>query len=246
MRRIYLYNHKITGEKIFVYDEPAHYIKNVLRMSTGSVFYGFDGTGMEFLIKITSTNPSYVEGVILEKRTNQQKEASVSIELCISLCKTKTFENIIKKVSEIGVTSIIPMITTRSIINIDTKSLPAKIKRWEKIAAEGSKIAGRTKIPSISLPQRFETVISNKICGILFWEQASTHIKIVLNSIKEKMPEIKLIRIFIGPEGGFTQEEVSMAESNGIPIAGLGPRILSVETATIVAVSILMYEFEKV
>lgn len=244
MRRIYLYNHKIIENKIFITGETAHYLKNVLRMNTGSRFLAFDGTGIEYELEIKKIFSTVVESEIINRKLTQQKETKISLELCISLCKSKTFENIVKKTSEIGISKIIPFYSTRSVVQIENKE-DEKLKRWKRIAAEGSKIAGRTKITEIFLPQRFNTLIEDKISGILFWEQSRKNLKNLISNLFQQISESSVLRIFIGPEGGFTDEEIELAEKNKIVVASLGPRILSVETATICACAILMYEIEN-
>ncbi|MCM8759667.1 MAG: 16S rRNA (uracil(1498)-N(3))-methyltransferase [Candidatus Omnitrophica bacterium] len=245
MRRIYIYGHKKVKNKIFITAETAHYLKNVLRMDIGSCFFAFEGNGTEYLLEITTLTDKYIETLIKEERRFEKKEPEITVELYISLCKTNTFENIIKKSAELGISKICPFISERSIIKISKDKIEEKIKRWIKIAAEGSKIAGRTKIPEITMPKDFGTVILGKTPGILFWEQSTDNLKTVIKNVLNPPTDLKIIRIFIGPEGGFTQQEVDLATKNGILIASLGPRILSVETATIAAVSILMYEIES-
>ncbi|MGC9066209.1 MAG: RsmE family RNA methyltransferase [Candidatus Ratteibacteria bacterium] len=242
MRRIYLYNHLRIGNKIFISDEPAHYLKNVLRMVSGSRFYAFDGTGIEYTLEIKKISSSGIETEIINEKHKQHREPGISIELCLCLCKNRTFESVIKKAAEIGVTKIIPVKSARSIIEIDNKKLPLKIGRWSKIAAEGSKIAGRTRVPEIKQPQDFETVVAQNMPGILFWEQSQVSIKDIFSSFLASVEKKRFIRVFIGPEGGFTDNEVEKAIKNQIFIASLGPRILSVETASILALGIVFYE----
>lgn len=245
MRRVYLYNHRKLNDTIFISDEPAHYLKNVLRMNIGSRFYGFDGTGTEYELEIKELDSNIIKAKILTERTTLQKETSISIELCISLCKTKTFESILKKVSELGISRIVPIKSERSIVEISSKKAEEKIQRWNKIAADGSKIAGRTKVPEILLPQKFKDAVSQKTGGILFWEQSKTSLNSIINKILSNAVDTKVLKVFIGPEGGFTEKEINLAIENNISVASLGPRILSVETATISAISILSYEIEN-
>ncbi|MCM8822653.1 MAG: 16S rRNA (uracil(1498)-N(3))-methyltransferase [Candidatus Omnitrophica bacterium] len=245
MRRIYLYNHKKIEKRVFISGEPAHYLKNVLRMGPGSRFYAFDGSGVEYELKITKAAGAYIETDIIEERFSNSRETSISVELCIALCKTSTLENVLKKASELGVSKITPFSSSRSVNNIEKLLKKDKIQRWRKIVAEGSKIAGRTKIPEICLPLDFNSIIPDGAPGILFWEQSKNDLKKALPDLLKKINQDTSLRIFIGPEGGFTEEEKDFAKEKGILIASLGTRILSVETATIAALSIIMYELEN-
>ncbi|HOL49189.1 MAG TPA: RsmE family RNA methyltransferase, partial [bacterium] len=113
MKRVYLYNHIKTGNKILISDEPAHYIKHVLRMNPGSTFCAFDGSGNEYILKIKKISLNAIESEIVEEKYTEEKEPEISIELCLCLCKNKTFENILKKAAEIGVSTIIPIKSAR-------------------------------------------------------------------------------------------------------------------------------------
>ncbi len=245
MRRIYIYDFQKNGERILISGETSHYIKNVLRLTRGSTFFAFDGSGTEYKLEILDIKGLDITARIIDQNTVRQKELKIPIELCIGICKTKTFENVIKKAAEIGITRIIPFISTRSTLHIDDKKVVQKIERWKKIAAEGSKIAGRSEIPEIFLPAEYDKLIREKRYGIIFWEKSSEGLKNIIDRILRELPEYNCLSVFIGPEGGFTEEEISMAKSNGILVASLGSRILSVETAAIVACSILIYEIEN-
>ncbi|MCX7705908.1 MAG: 16S rRNA (uracil(1498)-N(3))-methyltransferase [bacterium] len=245
MRRIYLHDYRRLKDKILISNEPAHYLRNVLRMNVGSRFIAFDGAGREYELEIKKSSTNEIETEIMQERIMTQKETLIPMELCISLCKVSTFENILKKASELGVTKISPIKSERSIIQIQDGKLERKLIRWKKIAAQGCKISGRTKIPEIIPPVEFKNIVKEKGCGILFWEQSRTNLKSKIDRLLKNAYDKKILRIFIGPEGGFTDDEINLAEKNDIIIVSLGPRILSVETATVAAISILLYEFEN-
>ncbi len=198
MRRIHIYTYRRNRNKISILDEPAHYLKNVLRMKAGSKFYAFDGTGKEYELEIKRVSDTDIETEIIAEKIKEEKEP------------------------------------------------PIKINRWKKIVAEGSKIAGRTKIPDILIPDKFENIVSQQKNSILFWERSDNNLKIMIDRLFKRLDKTNTLRIFIGPEGGFTEKEVKLATQNDVLIASLGSRILSVETATISALSVIMYELENV
>ncbi|MCM8814889.1 MAG: 16S rRNA (uracil(1498)-N(3))-methyltransferase [Candidatus Omnitrophica bacterium] len=245
MRRIYLYNHKKIERRVFISGEPAHYLKNVLRMGPGSRFYAFDGSGVEYELRIKKIDRLKIEAEIIEEKIADYRELPVPFELCISLCKKATFESILKKASELGISKIIPFRSSRNISDVEKIFKKDKIQRWRKIAGEGSKIAGRSRTPEICPPCDFSSIVSSTTTGILFWEQSKDYLKKIIPDLLKKINQDRLLRVFIGPEGGFTEDEIELAKENGILVAGLGPRILGVETAAIVALSILMYEIEN-
>ncbi len=218
-----------------------HYLKNVLRLKEGSQFKAFDDTGVEYLLEVRKTSP-LIEARILETIRVFSEEPSINIEFCPSICRMKVFESTIEKAAELGVTRIIPVITSRS-HNIPQERLLSKIKRWYRIAAEGSKISGRIKIPEVHTPERLNKIMAEPGINIFFWEQSEENLKQLIPLIRQQISNKKTLRVFIGPEGGFTEEEAELARRNNSLVAGLGKRILKVETAAIAAISILLYEF---
>jgi len=243
MRRIYLYNHRKINNSILISGEPFHYLRNVLRLKEGSQFKGFDSTGTEYLLEIKKMQPM-IEARILDESQIYQHEPIINIEFCPSLCKMKTFEHTLEKVAELGVAKIKPVITERSFV-LSSGHISSKIQRWHKILAEGTKISGSAKIPDICMPERIENVLNQQGINIFFWEQSEKNLKEIIPMIKQRLLDNKTIKVFIGPEGGFTEEEANLAEKTKSLIVGLGKRILSVETATIAAIAILSYELNE-
>ena len=244
MRRIYLSDCKIEGEKIYIKGETLHYIKNVLRLMPEDMFIGFDGKGLEYTLVIKHINNNIIYTEIKEKRKIFETESDIEIILCIALTKNRIFDRVIEKAAEMGVKRIIPVKTARSIIDIEKENIKYKIIRWKKLLSEGSKISGSAEIPDIISPLSFQDAVNIKTdYSIFFWEQAETPLKNIFSNIKI-VPELK-IKIFIGPEGGFTEEEAEIAKNSGAFIVSLGKRILRVETAAIVALGIIFYQIES-
>ncbi len=245
MRRIYLSEYRIEKGCIYIENETSHYIKNVLRLVSNDVFIGFDGSGWEYVLKIKEVHNNTIKSEIKEKRKIFETEPAIEVILCISLTKNRIFDKSIEKAVEIGVKQIIPVKTTRSNIEIREEKIESKLKRWRRILSEGSKISGRGSVPEITCPVSFKDAI-NIISdySIFFWEQAKLPLRDVLKDINT-MHGCK-IKIFIGPEGGFTEEEANLAKDSGAYIVSLGKRILRVETAVIIVLGIIFYQLETI
>lgn len=140
---------------------------------------------------------------------------------------------IIQKATELGVSEILPLVTERSIVK-GTR----KLKRWNTIAEEAAEQCGRSVVPSVRVPEELNGLFAeNKMNGLLFWEKGG-------RGLSDAMSEIdtgKAVHIFVGPEGGFTADEVRKAEEHGIVRTTLGKRIFRAETAAIAATALVQY-----
>jgi 16S rRNA (uracil1498-N3)-methyltransferase len=169
-------------------------------------------------------------------------ESSRTLILIQGLLKGDKMELVIQKTTELGVKEILPAITERSQVR-DTR----KAARWRKIAEDASRQCGRTRVPLIHNPNPFADIFSHRPNaytpniragrGLIFWEKGGKKITDTLDAVTGGDPCV----VAIGPEGGFTSEEVAIAESGGLRIATLGNRILRAETAAIAATAIIQF-----
>lgn len=170
------------------------------------------------------------------------KEAKVQIYLCQSLPKKDAWEVILEKCTELGIAGFIPLQTQRTIVNLSKEDLVKKYERWNKIIRETVKQCGRNKLPVLyrlyTLEEALKLAIKEEAERLVAWEGAK-------KSLKEIMREDKIsnrVFLFIGPEGSFTEEEIKILKENNSCFFNMGPRILKVETAAIVASALLLYE----
>ena len=147
-----------------------------------------------------------------------------------------------QKGTELGITTFVPMLAERCIVgNLDDVS-NARIERWQRIVVEAAEQAGRAKLPVIATVMMFSnacTYAARKGLSLIPWEGERTR---TLRQVLEKVPESKEINLFIGPEGGFAEDEISVAASHRIIPVSLGPRILRAETAGLAAAAAILYE----
>lgn len=227
---------KITGENIILSVENSNHITKSLRMRPGEILTLSDANGIDCEAEILSIGER-VHARILELRQNTS-EPSVEVTLYQALPKVGKFETIVQKSVELGVSRIVPMLTSRCVSRPDEKAKQRKIERYQKISAEAAKQSGRGKIPEVCPLMEYTEVLEQMenydIC-LFFYEEGGEEIGSLL-------PEtVKTAAIIIGSEGGFSQEEVKAAQERGARVATLGPRILRCETAPITALSVLMY-----
>jgi 16S rRNA (uracil1498-N3)-methyltransferase len=243
MSRFFVNKEININDIIIITGDDAKHIAKVLRHKPGDFLRLSDGKQTEGIAQIEEIDYRNIQIKTKIVDKNKMEEIYPKITLFQALLKGDKIELIIQKATEIGVSAIVPMSTERTIVDLSKHKLESKWRRWQKIALEAAKQCMRMDIPRIDKPQDFDTCISqtNEFQLVLIpWELESTiNIKQIL---KENKNDIKNVAIFIGPEGGFSPEEINSAKENRAISVSLGQRILRSETAAITACSILMYE----
>ena len=220
--------------------QDARHISRVLRHSAGDHITVTNGRGQDFSATITAISPLTVELSITDK-IETMTEPPIDITLCSGMLKDKKMDFIIKHVTQLGIYRWIPFFCERSIPSPDEKRLEKRRQRWETIAKESLKQCGRSLLPEISPPVSFNKLLhisADYDQKIAFWENETTP----LSNLK-KQPSGQKIIILIGPEGGFSADEIQAAEKNGFSSFSLGPRILRAETASIACCTLIQHMF---
>ncbi len=233
MKTIYIEKTAIAGKKIIVKDRgEINHIKNVFRMKENDDLRVIDGE-KEYLTIINKIENKTMELLIKEeKKANNDLE--VKIDIALTMIKKDNMNLSIKKLTEIGINKIIPLRTKRTVIKLDKKN-----PRWEKISIEALKQCQGVELVQITDPQNVNDLSLEEYDLVLvpYAKQKSFKLK----EIKKK--KYRKILYIIGPEGGFTEEEIDiLEEKGGLPIT-LGKRILRAETAAIVVGGYLVNEF---
>ncbi len=227
---------RITGSE-------ANHIKNVLRQKAGDIITLFDDSGYQYLAEIKLLEEKSVHYKIID-RFITKLESPFKITLAQAYLKEKKMDFLIRPITELGVFEWIPFIAERSIARPDAKRLKVKAKRWVKISKESQKQCKRGFAPIINLKYlKFSHIIQlgkKYDLKIIFWENELNPLS-KKEIYKNKKPENALI--VIGPEGGFTKNEIDLAIKENFFTAAIGPRILKAETATIAACTMIQYLF---
>ena len=246
MYRFYVSSEQISGESIQITGPDVNHICNVLRMRQGEQITLCDGDGTDYICRITECRKDVVETEILSKQP-AVTELPARIVLFQGLPKKDKMELIVQKAVELGVTEIVPVMMHRTVVKLeDEKKEAKKVERWQSIAEAAAKQSMRGIIPKVSGVISFRDAVerAGKMdAAILPCEHASgmEGSRALVRSMKGKSS----IAVFIGPEGGFEDSEVELAEKSGIQPMTLGSRILRTETAGLTILSILMFELEE-
>jgi len=243
MRHFFIDPSPATNSVVAIQQSEAHHIKNVLRLNPGDRIKLFDGTGFEYEAVIRKMSAAKVDVEILGK-VRATLRPGTQIMVAQAFLKEKKMDDLVRKLCELGVAKWIPFFSQRSIARPDPSRLAGRTRRWHRIAAEALKQCRRIDLPEIAGALSFEEVLDfskTSDLNIVFWEDEATPLSKGIES-NEKHPNRKIL-LMLGPEGGFTRQEIELAEHSGFIVAGLGPRILRAETATLAAVTLVQYLF---
>ena len=235
----------IRENKIYMQGADVNHIKNVLRMKPGEDVRVNDGRGKTYLCCISSYEEQTAVLDIL-KELDSDTELPSRIILFQGLPKGDKMEWIVQKAVELGAYSIVPFAAKRSVVKLDEKKAAKKQARWQLIAKGAAEQSGRGIIPEVSAVQTFTEAL--RMAGEL-------DVVLIPYELEEGMKETarvleniecgQSVGIFIGPEGGFEEEEVERAKEAGAYAITLGKRILRTETAGLTTLSVLMYHLES-
>lgn len=226
---------RITGD-------DAHHITHVLRTrmgehlvacaSDGVVYEGeMTAAGAEVLLRVTQT------GTV-------DTEPPYRAAVYQALVKGDKMETVIQKAVELGAAVIVPVATSRAVVKLDEKDAKKKVERWQKIAQEAAKQCGRGIIPTVAMPMSFREAVKQAAADALplfCYEGEGT---VPLPTLYRQREDPATVSLFVGPEGGFSDEEAAFAKACGMQMCGLGRRILRTETAALFVLSCLSAAYE--
>ena len=245
MYRFFVESEQISQKKVSITGKDVNHIKNVLRMKIGEKFLISNGDDREYVCRISQLSSDEVVADI-EDVNGQTRELPIKVTLFQALPKGDKMEMVIQKMVELGACHIVPVSTKRCVVKLDEKKTQTKLKRWNSIAESAAKQSKRGIIPSVSGPVDFRQALKMADCMdmILIPYEEAENMKETRNIISKIKKEMS-VGVFIGSEGGFTQEEVESAKKIGAEPITLGKRILRTETAGMVVMSVLMYLTEE-
>lgn len=246
MHCFYIEKGQIEEEWIHVIGDDVNHIKNVLRMNVGEELVLCDREGQFYSCRIESISGQEIAARILAKEA-AATELPVKIYLFQGLPKKDKMELIIQKAVELGVYEVIPVATKYCVVKIeDKKKEQKKRERWQAISEAAAKQSGRGIIPQIREVMSFSEALltAQKLGGGIIPYERSEGMK-ASGEVLERVCRGSSIGVFIGPEGGFSEEEIEKALAARVEPVSLGKRILRTETAGFTALSLLMFEIER-
>ncbi|MDZ7960486.1 MAG: 16S rRNA (uracil(1498)-N(3))-methyltransferase [Aulosira sp. DedQUE10] len=230
LQRIAIAPSQLQQGQISLTKEQQHYLARVLRLREGDRFIAMDGRGQWWLTQLAGVQGQVLEALVVET------ELPVSITLMVALPKGNGFDEVVRCCTELGVTTIAPVLSDRTLL----QPSPQKLERWRRIAAEAAEQSERTFIPTILEPAAFSSSLSFENSQQYICEARGNlpHLKNCLSDKKQMTNDQGLI-IATGPEGGWTQQEIESAIAAGFQGVSLGRRILRAVTVPVVALSLV-------
>ncbi len=238
--RFFISSSQVREDRITVTGEDVRHIASVLRMKTGDELLLCDGQGTDYRVRIIDAGKKEIRTEVVG--STRRELAGPAITLGQGLPKSDKMDWIVQKATELGVSSIVPLDTERTIVKIRDEE--KRVSRWQKICREAAMQSNRPDIPRVEPILRFSDFLRtlNSELGTLLllpWEEGTDPIKNVLRT----HPTAQNIIVLIGPEGGFSSSEAELAKANGFHAVSLGPNILRTETAAVAVLSMLGYEY---
>ncbi|HEU4439730.1 MAG TPA: 16S rRNA (uracil(1498)-N(3))-methyltransferase [Methylomirabilota bacterium] len=240
MTRFHLAPDAVDGDRVVFDASAAHHLGRVLRAAAGEVVQAVDASGQLLSVRLTTIGPRRAEGAVVG-RAPLATESSLDLTLAQAIPKGDRMEHVIRMVTELGVTRVIPLLTERTVVRLDPGRADSRLARWRRVAREAAQQSGRAAVPEIADPLRLSTW-GGEACRaslvVCFWEEERRP----LDGILPAGPCARAA-VVVGPEGGLTADEVRGLAGAGALVASLGPRLLRTDTAGAVAVALLQARY---
>ncbi|MED1792386.1 16S rRNA (uracil(1498)-N(3))-methyltransferase [Brevibacillus nitrificans] len=244
MQRYFALPDHFHEHEVTIVGDDVHHIVNVMRSKEGEKIFVSDGTGRSAVAKIVSLSAKEVRATIVEL-LNEQRELPIRVTIGQGLPKGEKMEWILQKGTELGAYSFFPFSSERTIVKLDAKKEAKKLERWRKIVKEAAEQSHRDVLPELLAPVSFREALKAgeqyTRCAIAYEKEGGA----TMHQVLTEMTADESLLVLIGPEGGFTPDEVAQAEAKGFLSVSLGPRILRTETASQYVLACASYQFER-
>lgn len=239
-RRFFVEPAVVHGTSVKLKGDMAHRLARVLRLHRDDHILLASGGPVEYLVRLETVSPSGITGIVIGEQTSPS-EASVEVTVYLSLIRPARFDFALEKCTEIGAARFVPVISARSQMHDEPKA--GRTERWQRVIVEAAEQCGRGRLPAISKAVNFdEAVRTAPGLKLVPWEEErDQRLGAYLRTLKKKPKEVS---IFIGPEGGYTPEEMGLARNAGATLVTLGRRVLRSETAAALATGIVLHELD--
>jgi 16S rRNA (uracil1498-N3)-methyltransferase len=242
VRRFFLEGEKILSERPELTGPDVKHVRTVLRLKAGDELFLFDGKGSEYRAQIIESTPKAIILSVGEAFPSTSESPAI-ITIGQGLLKARKMDGVVRQVTELGIHALIPVIAERSVPKPKSERWREKERRWKTIAWESLKQCGRSQTPRLDPPVSFEALVraSEAYSRKIIFHGNCSEPAVTLRP--EEAEDAGKVLALIGPEGGFSPDEVQMAVSSGFQCVSLGPRILKADTAVVAASAILQYLF---
>jgi 16S rRNA (uracil1498-N3)-methyltransferase len=238
----------LNASHVALAPEEARHLRDVLRLKEGDEVFVFDGEGREYACVVAQLGRGKKLAAQLEVRARAETaspESTLQLTLALALLKGEKFETVVQKATELGVMRIVPVATTRADVRVrDAADAARRRTRWQRVALEAAKQSGRARVPRIEELATFDALLKNlssseKELRVMFAERMGDKLVDVIDEWRAN--EFEAMTVLVGPEGGWTNEEIAKASEAGWRVVTLGGRTLRAETAAIIVTGLLQH-----
>jgi 16S rRNA (uracil1498-N3)-methyltransferase len=248
--RFYAPPASLTGSTIILSPAESHHLAKVLRLKAGDEVFVFDGCGHEYRCRVLQPAAKAAQLEIAAAMTNRV-EPPIRVTLAQSLAKGDKFDLIVQKATELGVAAIVPVVTARSELKLGAEQAGKRLQRWERVSLEALKQSGRRTLVDIHQPVLLRDFLDKTFwrpdrltqsgdarnTPFVFCEKGGKPLREVLDASVGRSSATAVI----GPEGGWSEDELGLFAARECKLVTLGPRILRTETAAIAALAVLFH-----
>jgi 16S rRNA (uracil1498-N3)-methyltransferase len=220
--------------------QELQHLRRVLRLAPGDRITIFDDAGWEHEALICSLSTERAEVRII-RSYQAQRESALDLTLALGITKGDKMDFVVEKATELGVCRIVPFASAYAVAKLEGGRAEKRAARWHKIALSAAKQSGRTRIPEILPPSEFRDFIAQTQADalkLIFWEKETEQ---TLNHVHATRPTARSVMAVIGPEGGYSDDEIALARDYEFNPVSLGRRILRAETAAVTALSLVQF-----
>jgi 16S rRNA (uracil1498-N3)-methyltransferase len=241
LRRFFVEPEVLRARNVTITGDLAHRMARVLRYRRGDEVVLTAGGPREYVVKLDGISANAVAGVVSSDRP-APREPTVEVVLYQSLIRANRFDYALEKCTEAGVARFVPIVSARTQVSPDEAGA-GRAERWRRVIVEAAEQCGRGRLPPVEQPRPFEQAVREAPgLKIVPWEEErGTKLGHYLRNIPSRP---QTLSVLIGPEGGYTPEEVELAREQGAALVTLGRRVLRSETAALLACGIILHELD--
>lgn len=250
MQRYFIPADQFHEQEVVIAGDDARHLQKVMRCRVGDKLIACNGIDREIMAEIAEIGDGIVTASIIEELT-MDNEPAVDIWIAQSLPKGDKLELVIQKCTEIGAARFIPFESMRTVVQYDGKKEQKRLDRWQRIAKEAAEQAHRNRIPAVDAPLRWKELLAlipqARQAWICYEQAEGRGLKQSLAAyVEAEGYHPGPLLLIVGPEGGFDAKEIEEAVAAGAICVGLGRRILRTETAAMVGLTAILYEYGEV
>lgn len=230
MKQVRLYQNTTfnIGKKLALDEYAKHHLIKVLRFPKGQEVILFNGDGYDYLARVVEVKKQCIVEVLTHEKN--LSESKLDLTLAQGIAKGEKMDFLIQKAVELGVNRIIPIVSERVVVRLKADKVKRRQAHWQQIAIHAAEQSGRSVVPKVEAPTKLDTLLDHQTsCGFVLHHRAEKTLK--------QIEACQSAIVLIGPEGGFSDNEINQAtEANYLPLL-LGKRVLRTETASLAAIA---------